>query len=277
MNSLQRLCASLGLAVMMLGAGHLWAQAEPATQDAIEQTLAERFGNIRPDMQVAAVEPSDVDGIYRVSFTNGATVYASARGDFFFVGDLYQVDEGRFVNLSEQRREQARAELIKQVPKDEMIIFSPAGEAKAAIHVFTDVDCFYCQKLHREVPALNELGVEVRYLAFPRAGIGSESYRKIVSAWCAEDRQAAITALKNRQNIPSKTCENNPVAEQYQLGNQVGVTGTPAMVTESGQMLAGYQPAADLARALGVEVPVRAEPPAASQKQPPASIARPPQ
>jgi thiol:disulfide interchange protein DsbC len=131
------------------------------------------------------------------------------------------------------------------------VVFPTGGERKAVISVFTDVDCGYCQKLHREVPRLNELGVEVRYLAYPRAGIGSRSYQKIVSAWCAEDPNSAITALKSGQEIPDSDC-TNPVAAQYELGQEVGVSGTPAIVLEDGRLLPGYLPADQLAQAIGI-------------------------
>ena len=123
---------------------------------------------------------------------------------------------------------------------------------RASVTVFTDVDCFYCQKLHNEVPAMNERGIEVRYLAYPRAGVGSESYRKIASAWCDKDPQEAITRLKNRQNIPENVCPGNPVADQFMLGQQAGVRGTPALVLESGEMVPGYLSAQDLAARVGI-------------------------
>ena len=88
--------------------------------------------------------------------------------------------------------------------------------------VFTDVDCGYCRKLHMEMDEINALGIEVRYLAFPRAGPGSRSYEKIVSAWCAKDAQQAITELKMGRSIPDRSCAN-PVMEQYALGQAMGV------------------------------------------------------
>jgi thiol:disulfide interchange protein DsbC len=133
-----------------------------------------------------------------------------------------------------------------------MIVFSPKGQVKASVTVFTDVDCGYCQKLHEEVPALNAKGIEVRYLAYPRAGIGSPSYNKIVSAWCANDQQDALTKLKRRQPIPTNICAGNPVAAQFALGGKMGVRGTPALVLESGRLLPGYMPADRLAAELGV-------------------------
>ena len=35
---------------------------------------------------------------------------------------------------------------------------------------------------------------------------------------------------------------DNPVAEQYQMGIELGVTGTPALLTSSGQLIPGYVP-----------------------------------
>jgi thiol:disulfide interchange protein DsbC len=122
---------------------------------------------------------------------------------------------------------------------------------KATISVFTDVDCGYCRKLHLEVPELNARGIEVRYLAFPRQGTTSPSFDKLVSAWCAADRNDAITRLKRGETIPRKSCAN-PVERQYVLGHQMGVEGTPAIIFEDGSLHPGYAPAADLAKLLGL-------------------------
>ena len=132
------------------------------------------------------------------------------------------------------------------------LVFAATGKRKATISVFTDVDCDYCRKLHLEVPELNAMGVEVRYLAYPRAGVGSESYRKIVSAWCATDPNTALTALKAGKTITDNQCSDNPVADQYQLGQQMGISGTPAILLEDGRLLPGYMPAAQLAESIGI-------------------------
>ena len=183
------------------------------------------------------------------------------------MGDLYSVEPSGFVNLAEQERDGDRKALLAKVKKADMIVFSPAEQpAKAYVTVFTDVDCFYCQKLHKEMADINRLGIEVRYLAFPRAGIGSDSYKKIASAWCAKDRNEAMTRLKLRQPVATNVCPGNPVADQYQLGQEMGVTGTPALITEDGRLMPGYMPALQLAKALGVTVdPAVASELAASQ------------
>jgi thiol:disulfide interchange protein DsbC len=202
---------------------------------------------------VDSVHTSELPGMYEVQFTNGPLVYATADGGYFIVGDLYAVSPDGFVNLGEKRRDGERRDLLATVDKDDMIIFSPESETRAYVTVFTDVTCFYCQKLHKEVPELNRRGVEVRYLAYPRAGIGSEGYQHLVTAWCADNPQETLTRLKARESVPDKTCEDNPVADQFQLGQEIGVRGTPAMITAEGRMIPGYQSADDLMETLGLE------------------------
>ena len=129
-----------------------------------------------------------------------------------------------------------------------MIVF-PAKEQKHVITVFTDIDCGYCRKLHAEMDKYNEEGITVRYLMFPRAGVDSPSYKKAVTVWCSKDQLDAMTRAKNGENLPNLTCDN-PIQEEYELGQLIGVRGTPAIVMDDGGMLPGYVPAARLAKAL---------------------------
>jgi thiol:disulfide interchange protein DsbC len=203
-------------------------------------------------LKVESVTTSEIAGLYEVQFTNGPMVYATPDGGFFLLGDLFAVEPEGYVNLAEKRRDGDRVKKMAAVAKDDMIIFSPEGEPRAFINVFTDVTCFYCQKLHKEVPELNKRGVEVRYLAYPRAGVGSDGFKQLASAWCAADPQTTLTQLKNKKSVPENVCADNPIEAQFQLGQQLGVRGTPAIVTEDGQMIPGYQSADDLMVTLGL-------------------------
>ena len=204
-------------------------------------------------LKVASVKTSEIPGLYEVQFTNGPMVYSTANGDFFLLGDLFAVGPEGYVNLAEKRRDGERVEKLATVAQDDMIVFSPEGEPRAHITVFTDVTCFYCQKLHQEVPELNKRGVEVRYLAYPRAGVDSGGFKQLATAWCADNPQEALTQLKNKQAVPEKVCADNPVAAQFQLGQELGVRGTPAIVTQDGQMIPGYQSADELIVTLGLQ------------------------
>ena len=213
--------------------------------------ILEKLKKARPDFQFGEVTSTPIKGIYKSSIANGPTIYLTADGKYFFAGDFFEVGAKGLVNLGEKEMEKDRAAALSKLNLVDMVIFSPP-KTKAYVYVFTDVDCYYCQKLHQEVPALNELGIEVRYLAYPRAGIGSPSYRKIASAWCADNPTESLTKLKNGKDISDNVCDPNPVAEHFRLGGQLGVAGTPALVTADGQLLPGYMPAAKLAEALGL-------------------------
>ena len=121
-----------------------------------------------------------------------------------------------------------------------MIVFG-SGKEKHVIDVFTDIDCGYCRKLHSQIDQYNKEGIEVRYMSYPRAGVNSESGRKAISVWCADDRKKAISEAKQGNPVEEKTCDN-PVAEQFALGRVVGVSGTPALVLENGELIPGYVP-----------------------------------
>jgi thiol:disulfide interchange protein DsbC len=221
---------------------------DKATVDKLRAVLA----NPAMGLEVEAVEASVIPGLYEVQYSTGPVVYATATGEHIILGDLFSVDEKGYTNLTAKRRDGERLEALAKVDEKDMIIFSPQGEPKGHITVFTDTTCFYCQKLHKEIPELNKRGVEVRYLAFPRSGVGSPGYNQMVTAWCASDRQGILTKLKQKQVVPNQVCDDNPVASQYALGQQLGVTGTPAMITDDGTLIPGYQSADDLMVTLGL-------------------------
>lgn len=236
------------LLVLLAPAVFAGAPADKATAEKISAAL----DNPAMGLKVASVQTSDVPGMYEVQFDNGPLVYATADGKFFLLGDLFQVSGGAYVNLTEKRRDADRLATLQSLDEKDMIVFAPEGETRAQITVFTDTTCFYCQKLHKEVPELNRRGVKVRYLAYPRSGMDSAGARQLVGAWCSDTPQETLTALKNKEPVPVTACDDNPVAAQYQLGQQMGIRGTPAMVTDSGQMIPGYQSADQLMQTLGL-------------------------
>lgn len=236
-------CLAAALIAASVGA----AAEEPKQPKAASQDLAEVKKAIsatlqegKPGIEVTSVEASPIPGLYKTVIGEGPHVYATADGKFFLAGEIYAVSPGKIVNLTDQERNGDRAKAVASVDKKDAIVFAPKGETKKVLYVFTDVDCGYCQLLHSKVPEYNELGIEIRYLAYPRAGVNSKSYNKIASAWCAKDRNEALTKLKQRENIPENVCEGNPVADQFELGRKIGLNGTPALVTESGELIAGY-------------------------------------
>ncbi|MEM6707633.1 MAG: DsbC family protein [Pseudomonadota bacterium] len=224
---------------------------DKAGDAALGQALVNKLMALRPGLTVDSVSPTPVPGVVGLNLPDGSIYYGTEDGQYLFSGDLFQLGKQDLVNLTEAYRSERRKDMIADIAQQKMVTFAPEGKKKAALYVFTDVDCGYCRKLHQEVPELNAMGVEVNYLAYPRAGIGSDSYNKIVSAWCNDDPNAAITALKSGALVPNATC-TNPVAAQYELGQQIGISGTPAILLEDGRLIPGYRPAKDLAETLGI-------------------------
>jgi len=243
LNALKNLALGSLLAVFAIA-----AQAKGLTPDQVRQ----KIHDARPDIPINQVaESKTIKGFYEVTLPDSTVLFVNADATHFIVGDLFRIEKDGFVNVTEEKRNTVRKDLIDGVDPAEMVVFAPQGEKKASITVFTDIDCGYCRKLHQEVPELNRMGIEVRYLAYPRSGINTPSYDKFVWAWCAENQQQALTRAKSGEDIEHVTCDN-PVAAQYMLGGEVGVTGTPAIVFEDGRLQPGYLPAARMAERLGL-------------------------
>lgn len=245
--------AAVRCGLVLLGSAllSLASVAAEVTAD-VEAQVRKSLGHPSVGLEVDSIEVSEVPGMYRVQLVQGPVVYATGDGAFFILGDMYSVGPAGFVNLGEQRRSEQRREAVAAVPMDEQIVFAAEGETRGYLTVFTDVSCFYCQKLHKEVPELNRRGVEVRYLAYPRQGLGSPGFRQLASAWCADDRQDTLTRLKNREDLKENVCPGNPIADQFALGQTLGVRGTPAIVLPNGDMIPGYRSADDLVEVLGL-------------------------
>ncbi|MCL7944313.1 DsbC family protein [Marinobacter sp. ATCH36] len=217
----------------------------------VEDTIAEKLTAAVPGLKISEVRESEATGLYEVYSNNGDTIFTTADGQYILTGDLLKVTSNGIANVSEQGRASQRARAMDEFGDRGLISYAAKGEEKASVAVFTDIDCPYCRKLHDEVPQLNEMGITVHYYGFPRSGPNTRSFRKYISVWCADDQQAAMDAAKQGREVEDQSCEN-PVADQFRLGGRVGVTGTPAIVLEDGNMVRGYVPAEKLAEGLGL-------------------------
>ena len=203
-------------------------------QDDVEQLQSKLSTILPPNMMIDGIEPTPMEGVY-IATVQGQDMYVYSSGDYIMVGDVY--DTVKLVNLGEERAAAKMARALENIPESEMILM---GEPKERyVTVFTDTDCFYCQKFHLTVPELQANGIQVRYLMFPRAGLESDSYREAVSVWCAADQAKAMTTAKAGGRVEPAQCEN-PVAAQYRLGQQIGVRGTPTMILDTGKVIPGF-------------------------------------
>ena len=219
-------------------------EVEEGIDDSVSSNIVSTLA--KSQTLVKSISTTGLEKLFLVRTTADDFLYLSSDGKYLFLGDLFELQEEGFTNLTEELRQDSYKEILASV---DTIDFAPEeGDTKYVVHVFTDITCGYCRQLHRRMNEYNELGIEIRYLAYPRAGKGSESYIQMVSAWCSEDPKAAMTLLKNGKSIDTKDCENT-VDQQMSLASKMGLRGTPMLVVPSGQTVPG---AVDPERLLGI-------------------------
>ena len=196
---------------------------------------------------ILSAVPTDMTGIYWVTAEGLPSFFTDKAGKHIIQGQIIAVGAEAPVDISAALLASTAQEALKAVDKKDMVIYPAKGVTKAVVYAFTDADCGYCRKLHKEMDDINTRGIEVRYLAWPRS---QESVPKMEAIWCSQDRKAAMNQGKAGADVQAPSCAN-PVQEQMALGAKLGVRGTPAIFTEAGQQVGGYLPAAQLAEAVG--------------------------
>ncbi|MBX3688056.1 DsbC family protein [Dokdonella sp.] len=237
--TLSTLCAS--------GIAHA---ADTPAQAAARKALTD----LVPQASIDAIEAAPMAGFQQV-IVGSQIVYVSNDGKYILQGKLLDTLKQR--DLTEARLAIDVKKKLDAVPTSRRIIFAPAGKPQYKVTVFTDIDCGYCRKLHSQIAEYNKRGIEVDYLFYPRSGLSGESYDKAMAVWCAKDRKASFTAAKAGQTPPLLKCDN-PIAQDFELGNQVGVPnlGTPTIFASDGSKLGGYlDPDQMLARLKALDTP----------------------
>jgi thiol:disulfide interchange protein DsbC len=219
------------------------AATAASAQELTKEELASRLNGITAE----DITDAPIPGMYEVAV--GAQVaYVTKDGRYIIRGDIIEVETS--ANVSEETRARARATMLGSVNPASMIVFKPAnGPVKHTVTIFTDVDCGYCRQFHREIDKVTALGIEVHYLFYPRTGPNTESWTKADEVWCAAERNSALTRAKLGASLPEATCAT-PVADHFELGQRIGVRGTPAIFNEAGDLIGGYLPPATLAKVL---------------------------
>ena len=211
-----------------------------------ETEIREKISSILPPgTQIEAIEKSDFPDIYKVYYGDIQPLYVSKDGKYFLYGDMFKISSSQIINLTSSDITKRRMQLMKDIGKEELISFISKNESHS-VTVFTDVDCGYCRKLHNEIEDYNKAGISIHYAAFPRSGIGTESFTKMVGAWCSEDPKKSITNLKNGENLRLNFCDYQPVAKHYVIGQKLGISGTPAIISQDGELYPGYFSPKDL-------------------------------
>jgi len=233
----------LVLACLLVG-----TQSVLAAESEIDVVKASLKKLIKVDPDSVKLTP--IDGLYEIAY-GSKIVYVTKDGNFLIEGDVYDINKG--MNLTENVRQVGRKKVIDSIdPKNEIVFGPKDGKAKYVITAFTDIDCGYCRKLHKEIKSYNDLGIEMRYVAFPRSGPKTESYYKAVAVWCAKDRNKALTFAKGGAKleqlqalaqVDDKAGCAKAVDRHLSKAREIGISGTPTLFMEDGQIIPGYVPA----------------------------------
>ena len=212
-----------------------------------ELLISSKINAVLPDgMSVQSIKESQIENLFIVDIGDLQPIYASKNGEFFFYGELYAVNGNTLQNTTKDEINLKRKSILDEaLPKDDFISFKSQNE-KYRVTIFTDVDCGYCRKFHSEIKDFNDLGITVNYVAFPRSGLDSISYNKIVTAWCSEDPKSTLTKMKQGKDVQLSLCQDHPVETHFLLGQKIGITGTPAIIKSDGELLPGYLPPEEL-------------------------------
>lgn len=224
-----------GLLMSIAWSGSGLAQDDTATE------IERKIRALAPSAESIAISETPVEGILQVQ-VNNEIYYASSDAKYLLIGRIMDLDTR--VNITDQAKSAIRKNLLEDLDQSKNISFVPE-KTQHELLVFTDIDCGYCRKLHSQIDEYMEEGIAISYVAFPRAGVSSHSFDKFVSVWCAEDQQHALTLAKNGDEPEPLQCDN-PIADQFEFGRNLGVSGTPAMVTSDGALIPGYVPPAQL-------------------------------
>jgi thiol:disulfide interchange protein DsbC len=209
----------------------LWV---PVSQAADTDNIRTKLEKNLVNAKIEDIKPSVIPGLYRIKL-DGQLVYASRDGSYLLHGSIFDVETGN--NLT-------TLAVLESIKDKDTLVFAPK-KTKHTVTIFTDTSCGYCRKLHQEVPKLNENGVKVRYLLYPRAGLQSRVASIMQSIWCADNQQEALTTVKAGGSVPNKQCDN-PIEQHIELARQMGLRGTPMIVMDTGQVIPGYKPAEQL-------------------------------
>ena len=205
-----------------------------------EALIASNLKNILPpDASIESIEPSSFKGIYKVYYGVLQPIYVSEDGSFFIYGDMYKIGASNITNITKEEIKGRRSDILNSIPSNELITFKSSNEL-FSITVFTDVDCGYCRKLHSQIDEYNQAGITIKYAAFPRSGIGTQTFTKMAGAWCSKDPKQAMTDLKNDKKMNLEFCDEQPIARHYIIGQKLGINGTPAIITPDGDLIPGY-------------------------------------
>lgn len=203
---------------------------------------------------ITSIVPSPVPGLLQVT-SDFNVFYITTDGEFVMVGDMLDTNKDKSNwSVTEQVLRKLRVQALSTVNPKDMIIFPATAQKIGTVTVFTDIDCPYCHRLQENIKQYTDAGIEVRYLAFPRSGPKTKSFDEAIKVWCAKDKAKAYNDAIELKVYPKDSCWKNPVKMEYELGQKMGISGTPTMILDNGVSFGGMVDPQQLAKFIREEV-----------------------
>jgi thiol:disulfide interchange protein DsbC len=210
------------------------------------QLIEEQLSKVIPiELNIDSIKESQLPNFYEVILSDGSFFYVEKGGQYLVLGDIFKIKNEELVNLSREKNYSKAKDMLQKIDEKSLIKFSPK-EIKYKVYVFTDVDCKFCRKFHNQISSYLDQGIQVNYLAFPRSGIDSDTYKKMSIAWCSLNRQEVLTGLKKDKDFEQIDCEDNPIKTHFELAKSIDIQGTPTIISQSGFTIPGYIEAKEL-------------------------------
>ncbi|MCU4312141.1 DsbC family protein [Acinetobacter variabilis] len=216
--------------------------SERNAQQRLISTLEGHFKKAGINAKITGIKTTEVPNMSWVSLEGMAPVYVTNDGKYLIQGDVIRLGDKELHNVSETLQSDVNKKIFTNLKAEDLLIYPAKGKTKHVIYVFTDVSCPYCHKFHEQMDEMNSKGIEVRYIAWPR---GEQHMPAMEAIWCNSDRRAAFDQAIAGGSITPTTCKN-PVKDQYQMGLNIGVNGTPGVYSSEGLYLGGYMSTSEL-------------------------------
>ena len=210
------------------------------------QLIEEQLSKVIPiELNIDSIKESQLPNFYEVILSDGSFFYVEKGGQYLVLGDIFKIKNEELVNLSREKNYSKAKDMLQKIDEKSLIKFSPK-EIKYKVYVFTDVDCGFCRKFHNQISSYLDQGIQVNYLAYPRSGTDSDTYKKMTIAWCSLNRQEVLTGLKKDKDFEQIDCEDNPIKTHFELAKSIDIQGTPTIISQSGFTIPGYIEAKEL-------------------------------
>jgi len=188
------------------------------------------------------VQLSPVKGLWEVSFLvkgKPMLVYVDFSKSFILPGPVVEIKGGK--NKTQERlakiQESRRVDFSKIPLNQALVMGDPLAPHKVV--VFTDPDCNFCGKLHKEMrQVLQERRDIVFYILLYPLSFHKDAYWKSQSILCNRSLKMLEEAYAQKE-ILRLECDSKEIEENIRIAEALGITGTPTLVLPNGRTHSG--------------------------------------